>query len=116
MEMITLHHESLTELTRHHLETARAASSGRSAQTLYGGQDHLLRQTFIALKEGASLDEHENPGEATVQVLHGRVTLMAGDSSWVGAAGDLLVVPETRHALRAEADSAILLTVALRRS
>lgn len=60
---------------RHQLEIARGASSGRSDHTIYGGHEHILRQTMIALRAGSELHEHENPGEATVQVLHGRVTL-----------------------------------------
>ena len=56
--------ESLTALVRHHLETARAASSGRSAHTVYGGHQHSLRQTLIALRAGSTLDEHENPGDS----------------------------------------------------
>ena len=50
--------ESLTALASHHLEIARTTSSGRSAHTLYGGHDHVLRQTVIALKAGTRLDEH----------------------------------------------------------
>lgn len=38
-----------------------------------------LRQTMVAHRAGSELHEHENPGEATVQVLHGRVTLIAHD-------------------------------------
>ena len=72
---------SLTALAREHIERARSASSGRSAATLYGGQQHALRQTLIALAAGQRLDEHENPGEATVQVLHGRVRLDAEGST-----------------------------------
>jgi len=106
--------ESLTALVRHHLENARAAASGRSAHTVYGGHEHVLRQTLIALRAGSSLDEHENPGEATVQVLHGRVTLVAGETRWNGSPGDLMTVPDSRHALEAVEDSAILLTVGKR--
>jgi quercetin dioxygenase-like cupin family protein len=102
----------LTTLATRHLATARDSSSGRSAQTLVGGHTHTLRQTLIALRAGAALDEHENPGEATLHVLAGRVRLASGDTSTDGAAGDLLVVPDARHSLTAIEDAAVLLTVA----
>lgn len=106
--------ESLTALLRHQLEIARNSSSGRSAHTVYGGHEHALRQTMIALRAGTNLDEHESPGEATVHVLHGRVTLVAGGTRWNGSPGDLLLVPDRRHALEAVEDSVVLLTVAKR--
>lgn len=105
---------SLSQLAEEQLTLARTAASGRSAHTVHGGQRNVLRQTLVALASGRALDEHENPGEATLQVLRGRVRLVAGDQSWEGAAGDLLVVPESRHALHADEDSVVLLTVAKR--
>ena len=103
--------ESLTALVRHHLETAATASSGRSAHTVHGGHEHALRQTLIALRAGSSLDEHESPGEATLQVLEGRVTLVAGEDRGDGSPGDLIVIPDVRHSLEAVEDSVVLLTV-----
>jgi quercetin dioxygenase-like cupin family protein len=102
---------SLEAIAQEQVKRAAAASSGHSAETVYGGHEHALRQTVLALTAGSSLDEHESPGEATVQVLHGRVRLTAGQLAWEGCAGDLLVVPEVRHALQALEDSAVLLTV-----
>ena len=103
---------SLTALSREQLKLAKSSSNGRSASTVYGGHEHVLRQTVIALVGGQRLSEHENPGEATVHVLHGRVRLGAGDNRWDGSPGDLIVVPDARHDLEALEDSVVLLTVA----
>jgi quercetin dioxygenase-like cupin family protein len=105
---------SLTRLAEEQLEKARGASSGRAAVTVHGGHEHDLRQTVIALADGRSLGEHESPGEATLQVLSGRVRLVAGDEAWEGAEGAHLVIPPTRHDLTALTDAAVLLTVATR--
>jgi quercetin dioxygenase-like cupin family protein len=105
---------SLTDLAHQHLTLAREASSGRSAHTVYGGHENDLRQTLIALAGGRHLDEHENPGEATIQVLHGMVRLTEGESTWDAAPGDHLIIPPSRHGLEALEDSVILLTVAVR--
>ncbi len=103
---------SLTALAREQLELASKVSSGRASHTVYGGHEHVLRQTIIALAAGQILDEHENPGEATVYVLSGRVRQVAGETSWNGSPGDLLVVPNARHTLEAVEASVVLLTVA----
>jgi quercetin dioxygenase-like cupin family protein len=105
---------SLDALVREQSAAAARASSGRAAETVFGGHEHVLRQTLIAMTSGTTLSEHENPGEATVHVLRGRVRLSADSESWEGRIGDLIVVPPKRHALEAIEDSAILLTVAKR--
>ena len=107
---------SLTALARQQLKLARQASSGRSAQTVYGGHEHVLRQTLIALAGGHQLDVHDSPGEATVHVLHGRVRLGAGEVGWEGSPGDLLIVPAAWHVLEALEDSAVLLTTVTKQS
>ncbi len=84
---------------------------GRAARTVYGGHEHELRQTVIALIAEQELAEHESPGEATLQVLFGRVRLTAGSESWELAAGDLIAIPPRRHGLAALQDAAVLLTV-----
>jgi quercetin dioxygenase-like cupin family protein len=106
--------QSLTALARGQVQLAQTSPSGRSARTVYGGHEHRLRQTVIALNAGAVMAEHESPGEATVHVLLGRVRLVAGDDSWNGSPGDLLTMPRSRHRLEAVETSAILLTVAQR--
>ena len=105
---------SLSALAEEQLQAARAASSGRAAVTVFGGQQHDLRQTLVALAEGRALGEHDSPGEATLQVLQGRVRLQAGDDAWEGGAGDYLHIPPQRHDLQAVTDAVVLLTVASR--
>ena len=95
---------SLTALARRHLGTARHVSSGRSANTVYGGHEHVLRQTVIALIEGRELNEHLNPG--------GRIRLATEADRWEGIAGDLIVAPADLYSVEAVEDSVVLLTVA----
>lgn len=102
---------SLDAVAEEQLDAARRASAGRAAHTCVGGRDRRLRQTVLALRAGHELAEHDNPGEATLIVLRGRVRLDAGDVSQEGSPGDLLVIPPSRHGLVAVEDSAILLTV-----
>lgn len=103
---------SLDAGAREHLRLAQEASSGRSATTVFGGHEHALRQTLIALTAGTTMAEHESPGDATLLVVMGRVRLSAGDDAWEGRSGDLIVIPPARHTLEALEDSAVLLTVA----
>ncbi|CAN7244830.1 cupin domain-containing protein [Arthrobacter sp. LjRoot14] len=103
---------SIEALARQQLAAALAANNGRAADTVYGGHEKVLRQTVMALKAGTQLSEHQNPGDATVFVLQGSLRLRAGDNSWDGRPGDLLIVPDGLHSLEAEEDSTFLFTVA----
>lgn len=102
---------SLTALARHELDHALSTSSGRSAKTVFGGHERHLRQTLIALRAGEGMPEHESPGEATIQVVVGRVLLRSGEVTWNGSPGDLMIVPDRPHSLDSVEDSVILLTV-----
>lgn len=103
---------SLDALARELSTKAAQASGGRAAQTVIGGHERVLRQTVIAMTKDTALTEHMNPGEASVYVLRGRVQLAAGDQSWEGRDGDLIIIPDAPHSLHALQDSAVLLTVA----
>jgi quercetin dioxygenase-like cupin family protein len=101
---------SLEAAAREQLDAARRADAQRAAATLVGGHERALRQTVVALVAGAALAEHENPGEASLYVIRGRVRLDAGSDSWEARTGDLLEIPGQRHTLVALEDSAVLLT------
>jgi quercetin dioxygenase-like cupin family protein len=105
---------SLEALARQLGERAATATERRAAQTVLGGHERVLRQTVIAMAKGTTLAEHANPGEASVYILRGRARLAAGDLTWEGIRGDLLVIPDSPHSLEALEDSAVLLTVAKR--
>ena len=94
--------------------SSRAPSSraaGELRTRFYGGHERFLRQTVIAIVGGHELGEHESPGEATLQVLRGRVKVHAGTDTWDGAEGDFLVIPPARHSVEAVEDAVLLLSV-----
>ena len=103
---------SLDALARQQMKLAATAGGRHTADTVYGGHEKVLRQTVIGMIAGARLAEHENPGEATVLILRGRVRLSAADQFCESVRGDLLIVPDHRHSREALEDSAVLLTVA----
>jgi quercetin dioxygenase-like cupin family protein len=86
--------------------------AGRCARTILSGS--VMRAVVIALREGAEMAEHDSPPAATLYVIKGRVTLRSGEKRQQVYPGQLVPIPPQRHAVEAHADSAILLTVALR--
>ena len=103
---------SVHQAIEEHLAKAQQSPQGRSSHTLVGGHDRVLRQTVIALKGGEKLGEHEAPGEATLLVLRGRVSLHTSSDEIEVAAHELAEIPMERHDLTAHEDSVVLLTVA----
>ncbi len=104
---------ALPEVSTTLLDEARGSTANRAARTLHGGTGHALRQTAIALLSGATLSDHENPGEATLQVLVGRVRLTWPDDAVDLDAGAHVVIPTERHGLLALTDAVVLLTAAM---
>ena len=96
------------------LAIARDATSGRAGRSTRSGRALSLRQTVLALTADHGMDEHEANGEATLQVLKGSVRLRWGSESVELAEGDVVDIPDARHALDALTDAAVLLTVAVR--
>lgn len=106
---------SLDAVAREQLEAARRSTANRAATTVVGGHERVMRQTVVALLAGASMHEHENPGEASLLVISGRVRLHAGTDAWEARTGDLVEIPPSRHSIEAVEDTAILLTAVPRR-
>lgn len=102
----------LTALSREHLDAARQASNGRSSTKLVGDHTATLRSNLIALAAGATLQDHESPGEATLHVLEGSVSFHTDAEQVALNAGSLLVIPPLRHGLTAVTDAVLVLTVA----
>ncbi|MFJ5230623.1 cupin [Kitasatospora sp. NPDC088391] len=98
----------LGALAEEHAALAAAGPHGRSAHLVL--HDGVLRQTVIALRAGAALDEHNAPVAASLQVLRGRVSLTVAGRRLEVAAGELCPVPQERHGLIAHTDAVVLLT------
>jgi len=94
------------------LQTATAENAGRAARTLPHPVDGL-RQTLIALREGAEMTEHESPGAASLLVVRGRVRLRAGDDIVDLGPHQIAPIPDRRHSLEAAEQSVVLLSVAV---
>lgn len=102
----------LTALAAEQIAAARASSNGRSSTKLVGDHTKLLRKNLIAMKQGAFLQDHESPGEATLMVLEGQVELHAGGESVNLDAGQMVEIPPMRHGVTALSDSVLILSVA----
>ena len=102
---------NLNELTQELLEKAGSVDSGRATHVFRAVKGGSLSQVMLVLKAGKELSEHENPGEALLHILSGKIQLTAGQESLDLAADEHVVIPQQRHAVLALEDSAVLLTV-----
>ncbi|WP_431840998.1 LuxR family transcriptional regulator [Calidifontibacter indicus] len=102
---------NLDELIEQQRSKAAASRDGRSAVSIFGGGGKQLGQVLLTLTAGGCLPDHQNPGDATVQVLEGEVTLSSQQGEARLAARDYAVVPHATHRLDAHVDSVVLLTV-----
>lgn len=103
---------SLTTLLDDQLALARIAG-GRSVHPVHGAEGSPLRQVLVSFAAGGTLPDHDRPGDATLHVLRGRVRFTtAGGDAWEGGPGELLAIPDERHAVTALDDAAVLITVA----
>lgn len=74
------------------------------------GDAARMRVIGIGIAAGHVLPEHDNPGEAMLQVLAGSVTLLSADGREVPlATGMLAPIPQARHRVEAHETSALLL-------
>ncbi|PRH79525.1 cupin [Streptomyces solincola] len=98
----------LHAIAEEHLVAAHRDEHGRSANLIV--RERPLRQSVIALTAGTSLDEHNTPPAASIQVLRGviRVTARSGDTEL--PMGALYLLPPERHGVTAVTDAAFLLT------
>lgn len=110
---MVMEHVSLHDLSEELIGLARSHHSGRAARSVRSGRDVSLRQTVIALRSGASLADHPNPGEASLQVLVGNVVLHTASERTTLSAGDWSEIPDEMHGVDAVEDSVMLLTVAM---
>lgn len=100
----------IDEITEQLLITARDSSTGLA--TALAAHSRSLRHVIAALRAGSLLPGHDNPGDATLQVLTGEVELGASSGSTPVRLqrGDLEVIPRERHYLRAITDTAVIIT------
>jgi quercetin dioxygenase-like cupin family protein len=100
---------ALGELADELLERARDDETRRAARSVLSLPD--LRATVVALAAEAELPENEPRSGASLQVLVGRVVLRTAGQDVAVASGEIVALPAQRHGIRAEVDSALLLTV-----
>jgi len=93
----------------------REARHGHRQMTIFHRAP--VAQVLFAFEAGGELADHAANGLVTIQVLEGRLAVQESGQTHQLQAGMMLVLsPGVRHSVRAEAVSAMLLTVHLEKS
>ena len=100
---------ALGQLVEAQLEAARG-NGGRSTALLVQGEHSSVFQVLLALTEGGVLEDHGNPGDATLQVVRGRMRLRVGEAAVDLGEGDHVVIPHADHRVDGLTDSAGIIT------
>lgn len=96
------------------LARASDSSTGRTAKTLV--KEGPLRLTLVALRRGARMAKHHVDGQASIQVLRGKLRIGTEAGSIELGSGDLLVLNRgVEHAVEARSDCAFLITMSWHR-
>jgi hypothetical protein len=103
----------LLAVARQQLVVARNGAAGRSCRSV-GEGGGSLRHVVVALRAGEALgpDAPDGCTAWSAQILQGSVLLIVGRARRFGWPGDLVSGPTVAYELRAEQDSALLITTA----
>ena len=92
--------------------SAASSGAGRAAKTLV--KEGPLRITLVALRKGATLEEHQIAGPVSIQALGGTLRLSTRQGAVDLATGELLALDAgVAHAAEALDDCVLLITVAM---
>ena len=89
---------------------ARLPGNRRQTETL--AREGGVSVVLMAMEAGDELDEHSVASSVTIHLLRGHATFKAnGENRSLRPGQVMLLQPAVRHALRAEAQSVVLLTI-----
>ncbi|MFB9775448.1 hypothetical protein [Brevibacterium otitidis] len=102
---------SITDAGTELLERAAEAPSKLATQRI-ASDNAAIVQILIAMRAGAQLADHPNPGEAVITIHEGAATLtgQSGTSADLSA-GETADVPQETHRLDADEDTIAVLTL-----
>ena len=92
------------------IEEAKSATSGRASLTLAHGDELTL--VLVALKSGATLEDHQAPAAATVIAFSGNIIFTtSAEKITLGQGEAVTFTADILHAVYASEDSAFLIVI-----